>query len=478
MFAARATFRLTRAPASCKVVERNVLLNGPREAQKGSTHEVLEVPARARGGLDTTHSPFPTFPGRRFFCARLRGPLARKGFAMTHPTRPRGKMILADGTKYDGYLTGAATRPDFQPVWGEVVFNTSMTGYQEVITDPSYAGQIVVMTYPQIGNYGVTVEDSEKPACAARGLVVRDLQEFFSPGPGRMALEQFMRDQNLPGLTGIDSRAVTRHIRDMGSVVAAIGSAETPDEALLEIARSHKLDRSERLVENVSGTLNAVHEGGTGRAAVIDLGVKKSIVDNIRRLGLTTQVFDAGFKADDILDGHFDFVVVSNGPGDPTDIPHVVEEVKLLIGRLPMLGICLGHQLIALALGAGTYKLKFGHHGANQPVLDLRSGQVFITSQNHNYAVSDAIAEYIGVQVTYTNAADGTLEGFVDEHRMIECVQFHPEASPGPHDCHFIFDRFLAQAAEWKAARAGRGPGMSPPSVTPLKRGGDAHAPA
>jgi carbamoyl-phosphate synthase small subunit len=406
------------------------------------------------------------------------GAPAPEGLAMTEPTRPRGKMILADGTKYEGYLTGAATLAGFKHVWGEVVFNTSMTGYQEVITDPSYAGQIVVMTYPQIGNYGVTVDDNEKPVIAARGLVVRDLQEFFSPGPGRMSLEQFMIDQNLPGLTGIDSRALTRRIRDKGSIVAAIGRAEMSDQELLGIATSNKLDRSERLVEHVSGSLNAVHEGSAARAAVLDLGVKKSIVDNVRRLGLTTQVFDASFKADDILNGGFDFVVVSNGPGDPTDIPQVVDEVKELIGRIPMLGICLGHQLIALALGASTYKLKFGHHGANQPVLDLHTGRVFITSQNHNYAVSDSIADHLGVQVTYTNAADGTLEGFLDEHRMIECVQFHPEASPGPHDCNFIFDRFLEHVTQWRSARAGKATGAAMSNVTPLKRGGDSHATA
>jgi carbamoyl-phosphate synthase small subunit len=347
-------------------------------------------------------------------------------------------MILADGTRYDGYLTGAIDGP----VWGEVVFNTSMTGYQEVITDPSYAGQIIVMTYPQIGNYGVTLADSEKHECVARALVVRELSPFFSPGPDRISLEQFMKEQGLAGLTGVDTRAVTRRVRTGGSIIAAIGGALDSDEALLELARSKTLGREERLVERVSGSLNGTLPGERGRAAVIDLGVKRSIVENVRRLGVAVEIFDASFRAQDILDGGFDFVVVSNGPGDPADIPGVVEQVARLVGALPVLGICLGHQIIARALGGTTYKLKFGHHGANQPVLDRRTGQVFITSQNHNYAVADDIAERCGVSITYVNASDGTLEGFVDESRALECVQFHPEAAPGPHDTRLIFDRF------------------------------------
>jgi carbamoyl-phosphate synthase small subunit len=359
-------------------------------------------------------------------------------------------MMFADGTCFEGYLAGAKRLP----VCGEVVFNTSMTGYQEVITDPSYAGQIVVMTYPQIGNYGACPDDNERAGCAARALVVRELSPFFSPGPDRVSLEEFMVDRDLPGLVGIDTRAVTRHIRSRGAVVAAIGGEEIGDEELLEHARQHSFSRGESLVAGVSGSLKGTVEGAKGgRAAVVDLGVKQSILDEVRALGVTVEVFDADFSAGDIVSGNFDFVVLSNGPGDPEDVPQVVENVSRLAGKVPILGICLGHQVTALALGGSTYKLKFGHHGANQPVVDTRTGRVFITSQNHGYAVADDIAGRADAQITFTNANDGTVEGFEIESLMIECVQFHPEASPGPHDSTFLFNEFQRKTRGWQNAK-------------------------
>jgi carbamoyl-phosphate synthase small subunit len=339
------------------------------------------------------------------------------------------------------------------------VFNTSMTGYQEILTDPSYAGQIVVMTYPQIGNYGVCPDDDEHGACAARALVVRELSPFFSPGPERISLESFMVERGLPGLTGVDTRALTRRIRSKGAVMAAIGSGACSDEELLEYAGSRSFSSGESLVEGVTGTQNGLRwGGGDGRAAVVDLGIKRSILHQVRALGADTEVFDASFDAAKILEGGFDFVVLSNGPGDPTDVPRVIAQVESLIGKIPILGICLGHQITALALGGRTYKLKFGHHGANQPVADRRTGRVFITSQNHGYAVTDDIGDRPGTAVTYANANDGTLEGFADDGLMIECVQFHPEASPGPHDTSFIFEEFRVKAKGWRNAARGEVP--------------------
>ena len=383
---------------------------------------------------------------------------------MTVLKRPPGKLILLDGTRFDGRLVGAGSLP----VWGEVVFNTSMTGYQEIFTDPSYAGQIVVMTYPQIGNYGVHEGDNESARPAARGLVVRDLSPFYSPGPGRRGLEEFMVQRGLPGLSDVDTRSIALRIRTEGAVVGVIGSAEQSDTELLELARSVKDRVGRGLVEAVSPRGVRVYRGLGGRAAVVDFGSKESIIASVRKIGLETVVIGAGahpggaFDTDAIIGGGFDAVVLSNGPGDPADLPGAVESAARLVGKLPILGVCLGHQIVALALGGKTYKLKFGHRGANQPVLSHRTGRVHVTAQNHGYAVGDDIAGHEArIRVTYSNLNDGTVEGFADEERLIECVQFHPEASPGPHDTSFIFEEFFSRA---RARRSG---------LTPLDNAGD-----
>jgi carbamoyl-phosphate synthase small subunit len=398
-------------------------------------------------------------PGRSRF-PRFRA--NQKGVGAVSPfSRRRGKLILVDGTRFDGRLAGGGSLP----VWGEVVFNTSMTGYQEILTDPSYAGQIVVMTYPQIGNYGVHEADNESASPAARGLVVRDLSPFFSPGKGRSSLEEFMTKRGLPGLTDVDTRSVALRTRCEGAVAGVIGSEDQSDAELLDLARSVKDKVGRGLVASVSPNRSRTIAGRGGRAAVIDFGSKESIIASVRRAGLEIVVMgpganpDGAFDTDAVLGGAFDAVVLSNGPGDPADLPGAVASAERLMGELPMLGICLGHQIAALALGAKTYKLKFGHRGANQPVLSHRTGRVHVTSQNHGYAVGDDIASVDPrIRVTYSNLNDGTIEGFADEERLIECVQFHPEASPGPHDTSFIFDEFFSRVrARREAGAAARG---------------------
>ncbi len=380
--------------------------------------------------------------------------------------RSKGKLVLGDGTRFDGFLFGAR----HLPVWGEVVFNTAMTGYQEVITDPSYAGQLIVMTYPQIGNYGVSPSDNERSLCAARALVVRELSSFFSPGRDRMSLEDFMIERSLPGLTGVDTRALTRRIRTGGAVIGAIGSGEHSDRDLLKLAKEKTYSAGEALVKSVTKALDEAHElqrqegaglwsnypavddvysfspshrSNTLSVALIDLGAKKSIFARVEALGAKTIVFDPDFRTEEILSGGFDALVLSNGPGDPADVPEVIGKVEALLGRIPILGICLGHQITALAMGGRTYKMKFGHRGANQPVLCRRTGRVYITSQNHGYAVSDDLERAADVRITYINSNDGTVEGFSDPTHGIECVQFHPEAAPGPQDTMCLFEEFF-----------------------------------
>lgn len=382
--------------------------------------------------------------------------------------RQRAKLVLSDGACFEGRLIGGGELP----VPAEVVFNTSMTGYQEILTDPSYAGQIVVMTYPQIGNYGVHEEDDEKIFCAASGLVVRELSSFFSPRPGRVSLEEFMIARGMPGLSDVDTRSLALHIREKGSIPGVIGLATQSDEELRAIALARGALPAD-LVAGVAGLGVDRHPGENGRVAVVDFGVKDSIVSAVRRLGAAVEVFAArktelgGFDTDAILANDFDFVVLSNGPGDPADIPGAIESVRKLIGRIPILGICLGHQVTARALGGTTYKLKFGHRGGNQPVMCHRTGRVLITSQNHGYAVDGDLE---GARVTFSNLNDGTVEGFAVEALLIECVQFHPEASPGPHDAFYIIEEFSKQA------RSRMGIASPAPVVSVQERTGNAQA--
>lgn len=360
--------------------------------------------------------------------------------------KEKGRLVLKDGSVYEGILVNSGKLP----LRGEVVFNTSMTGYQEILTDPSYAGQIIVMTYPQIGNYGAVAGDFECEKSAAAGLVVKELSPFFSRAPGRYSLEAFLKEQDITCLAEIDTRAVTRKIRSSGAVGGAIGGRDAGVSCLQAEAASAEGDSN--LVSSVSGRARGRHCRGR-KAAIIDLGVKKSIIDSIAGFGIDTYVMRSDFKADEIISGDYEFLVLSNGPGDPVQVPQVIREVRKLLGKIPMLGICLGHQVAALALGGGTYKLKFGHRGANQPVICRRSGRVFITSQNHGYAVSGDIADVSGVQITHTNANDGTIEGFSVDRLGIKCVQFHPEASPGPRDTGFIFDEFSRIAEAWQESK-------------------------
>jgi carbamoyl-phosphate synthase small subunit len=367
---------------------------------------------------------------------------------MSDRSKPKGKLIFPDGTRFDGFLASSHGLP----VCGEMVFNTSMTGYQEVLTDPSYAGQIITMTYPQIGNYGVDPADCESDGCAAEALVVRELSESFSPAPGRRSLRSFLEEQELTCLEGVDTRAVTRKIRSEGAVYAVIGPAGARDEDLVAIARRAASNPRRNLVAGVSGG-DRLRKGEGAKAAVVDLGVKEGILRSLARLGVDLTVLGHDFAPEEIAGGDFDFLVLSNGPGDPRDVEGVIDRISGFVGKIPMLGICLGHQLTALALGADTYKMKFGHRGSNQPVIDRKTGRVFITSQNHGYAVKADIGEIPGVEVTFVNANDGTVEGFSARSLGIHCVQFHPEASPGPHDTSFVFERFVEVCGRWHADR-------------------------
>ncbi|MGI9599085.1 MAG: glutamine-hydrolyzing carbamoyl-phosphate synthase small subunit [Acidimicrobiales bacterium] len=375
------------------------------------------------------------------------------------PTRPAAAaLVLADGSIFEGEHFGSSQDRGFAS--GEVVFNTALTGYQEVITDPSYAGQIISFTYPHIGNYGIAADDSESRSTFARGVIVRDLARRHSNWRAEQSLEAFLVANQLSGIAGLDTRRLTRLLRSNGSMPGAFGPVEGPDAVDLATLKQAAIDEPGTdgvdLVAQVttSAPYTADHRptdgSGPGRAPVIvafDFGIKSTIVDHLSMIG-TVEVVPASTTAAEVLDRNPAGVFLSNGPGDPTESPYAIATVAELVGRVPIFGICLGHQILCLAIGAEIVKLPFGHHGANHPVRDLTTGEVEITSQNHNFAVDAASLDGLA-EVTHVNLNDGVCEGMrltptKAGGKPAFSVQHHPEASPGPHDSAYLFDRFAA----------------------------------
>ncbi|HKI85561.1 MAG TPA: glutamine-hydrolyzing carbamoyl-phosphate synthase small subunit [Thermoanaerobaculia bacterium] len=355
-----------------------------------------------------------------------------------------GLLLLEDGSVFEGRAAAPGTR------FGEVVFNTAMTGYQEILTDPSYFGQIVVMTQPQMGNYGVCDEACESSRIWAEGMVARRLARAPSNHSAERSLPSWLRDQAIPALEAVDTRALVRRLREHGALRGVVTSERSEIAPLLAELREFPSMVGRALVEPVTTSRPyEVSPSGPERChlAVYDFGVKRNILRSLQSRGARLSVLPARTSSAECLAAGVDGVVLSNGPGDPQPLMELIEIVRdLVASRIPILGICLGHQLLGLALGAKTFKLKFGHHGGNQPVRQVATGRIRITSQNHGFAVGgDSLPA--GCVATETNLNDGTLEALRVASRPIFSCQYHPEAAPGPHESAALFDEFLAAVA-------------------------------
>jgi carbamoyl-phosphate synthase small subunit len=388
-------------------------------------------------------------------------------------------LALEDGRCFSGEPFGAAA-----DALGEMVFNTSMTGYQEVLTDPSYRGQIVAMTYPQIGYYGVNAIDAESAAPHVRGFVIGELSEIASNWRSEASLNDYLLQWNIPGIQGIDTRALTRHLRERGAMRACITTRAQSQAQAVDLAKkgegmvgmdyvrevtapapfqwdpTGRESRIWTIVKGQNGGDVEINERGEAfkklppiehRIVAYDFGIKHNILRNLRQEGFDVTVVPAAMPAADVLAMKPDGVFLSNGPGDPAALDYVHKTVQALIGRTPVFGICLGHQVLGYAYGGKTFKLKFGHHGGNQPVKDLRTGKVTITAQNHGFAV-DPESLPANVEVTHINLNDGTVEGMRHRTAPVFSVQYHPEAAPGPHDATYFFGQFRKLIEEGREA--------------------------
>lgn len=355
----------------------------------------------------------------------------------------KGILVLENGSVFQGEAFGAVGEST-----GEVVFNTSMTGYQEILTDPSYCGEIVVMTYPMIGNYGINDEDFEHKSSFVRGFIVRDFCPEPSNWRSQHALANFLAERNIIGLAGIDTRALTRELRVSGTLRGIISTETDNIEELLAKVKQAPTLSQEEPVPTVTTKESFQVEGIGPHVVVMDFGAKANIMRSLQALGCSLTVVPAHATAEEILALNPAGVMLSNGPGDPAKVPYAIETVRELVGKKPVFGICLGHQILALALGAKTYKLKFGHRGANHPVKDLETGKVNITSQNHGYAVDQESLKGLPIKLTHLNLNDDTVEGIEHLEYPAFSVQYHPEASPGPRDSQYLFDKFLTKMEE------------------------------
>ncbi|MGB2757489.1 MAG: glutamine-hydrolyzing carbamoyl-phosphate synthase small subunit [Acidimicrobiia bacterium] len=358
----------------------------------------------------------------------------------TRLPRRSGCLVTSDGAIFEGEVVGALAEHPERVASGEAVFNTALSGYQEIISDPSYAGQIIMFTYPHIGNYGTNPDDDESgvPQCA--GVIVRELSELASNWRSATGLPDYLQKHGVACITGVDTRRLTRHIRSAGAVPAAFGA----DESLVRLTASTALGTDGMdLAHGVSTKAPYRVDTQQPKFSVVafDFGMKRTIIRQLQLAGCSVDVVPAGTSADDVLARKPDGVFLSNGPGDPAAVKGVQTEVQSLLGTVPIFGICLGHQILSLALGATTEKMPFGHHGGNHPVRNLERNTIEITAQNHNYVVVDESLP-TGVVATHRNLNDGTLEGIRHETAGAFSVQHHPEAGPGPHEASYLFAQF------------------------------------